>query len=192
MPHPLSGGRPTRRDVVLFLSAAALMPITPAAADGLPLFGRRSDGHPSDETLGGWRIVYFGYTHCPDVCPTGLQAIADAIEALGPLGKAITPIFVTVDPDRDGPEVMRDYVAFFHPRMIGLTPTADELRVMGKAWRIKYAKVDVPGHDYLMDHTATILLVDPEGQVAGRFSHTLAADALADRIRTVFTNRAPS
>ena len=184
--------RATRRAFLALVAAGAAFPLlTTAALAGPPLLGVRSDGRPvTDDAPGGWRLVYFGYTHCPDVCPTGLQDMADAIQTLGPLGERVTPVFVTVDPERDPPKVMSDYVAFFHPRMVGITPTEEELKVMGKAWRVKYAKVDVPGHDYLMDHTAAIFLVDPAGEIAGRFPHNLPSDKLADRIRGVFVSRA--
>lgn len=191
MTHSCDVGRPTRRQVALFVAAATVIVATPAFADPLALLGQSTAGRPvTPDDPGGWRIVYFGYTHCPDVCPTGLQTIAEAIDALGPIGHSITPVFVTVDPARDTVEVMRDYVAFFHPRLIGVIPTDDELRIMGKAWRIKYAKVDVPGHDYLMDHTATDILIDPNGEAAGRFSHSLPPDKLAEKIRGVLEARA--
>lgn len=182
---------PTRRAFVAGLAGAALFASASAALAAPPLMGTRSDGEPATaEAPGGWRLVYFGYTHCPDVCPTGLQTMSDAITALGPLGERISPVFVTVDPERDPPKVMRDYVAFFHPRMIGITPSPEDLKTMGKAWRVKFARVDVPGHDYLMDHTAAIFLVDPGGEIAGRFPHDLTSDKLADRIRGVFLERA--
>lgn len=95
----------------------------------------------------------------------------------------ITPVFVTVDPDRDPPARMREYVAFFHPRFVGVTaPTADEHKPMAKAWRVKFARVDVGEGAYLMDHTASLLLADPMGAPAGRFPHDMAGPRLAERI----------
>lgn len=179
----------TRR--ILLASALAALAARPALAAGLTVQGTRHDGvalAPGD--LGGWVLAYFGYTHCPDVCPLGLQTIAEAIDALGPAGAAITPVFVTVDPERDTPERLRDYVGFFHPRLIGVTPGPDDLAVMARAWRVKYAKVELgEGRPYLMDHTASILLADPSGAAAGRFPHDLGSARMAERIRAVMEAR---
>ena len=177
----------TRRTFVSLMAALPLLALEPAraAADPLALAGTRSDGgHAGPGDLGGWRLVYFGYTHCPDICPLGLQTIAEAMDALGPLGARVTPVFVTVDPERDTPALMKDYVAFFHPRLVGLSPSEDELKAMAKAWRVKYARVEIgEGRPYLMDHTATILLADPTGAPAGRFGHDLGGAKLAEKIR---------
>lgn len=178
---------PTRRTLVVALALAplaTLLPV-PTRAEGLPLIGMRQDGtHVGPSEIAGWRLVYFGYTHCPDICPLGLQTIAEAIDALGADGGKITPVFVTVDPERDTPALMKDYVAYFHPRLIGISPSVEELVVMAKAWRVKYARVEIgEGRPYLMDHTATILLADPNGQPSGRFSHDLGGARLADKIR---------
>ena len=183
---------PSRREVLVLAAALPFaLAVSPAHAAGLPLLGLRSDGRPAGEgDFPGWRLVYFGYTHCPDVCPLGLQTMAEAIDALGPLGEKVSPVFVTVDPARDTPEVMKDYVAFFHPRLVGLTPSDDDLAVMAKAWRVKYAKVEVgEGRPYLMDHTAVLMLAAPDGTSAGRFPHDLGGARLADKIRSAMEAR---
>ncbi len=182
----------TRRTLCIALTLAPLAPaLGQAQVAGLPIVGMRHDGRPlAPEELRGWRLVYFGYTRCPDVCPAGLQSMTDAIEALGPLGQGFTPIFVTVDPERDTVEIMRDYVAFFHPRFIGVTPTLAQLETMAPAWRVKYAKADAgDGKPYLVDHTATIFLVDPAGAIAGRLSHSLDGQQIAAKIRAVIGAR---
>ncbi len=182
----------TRRTAVSLLAGLAFASATlPARAAALPILGRRHDGRDArPEDFPEWRLVYFGYTHCPDVCPLGLQTMADAIEALGPLGTHVSPVFVTVDPARDTPAVMAEYVGFFHPRLVGITPSEDDLKVMGKAWRVKYAKVEVgEGRPYLMDHTASLLLADPAGEPAGRLSHDLGGARSAERIRSAMEAR---
>jgi protein SCO1/2 len=181
----------TRRAVLGAFAATLLLGTAAPAVAGQRLLGIDQTGKPVAETLQtGWRLVYFGYTFCPDVCPLGLQTMAEAIDALGPLGERVTPVFVTVDPERDTPHVMANYVGFFHPRLVGLSPSQDELKQMAGAWRVKYAKVEVgEGRPYLMDHTATIFLVDPACDVAGRLSHNLPADRMAEKIRTVLEAR---
>jgi protein SCO1/2 len=182
---------PTRRAVLgAFATLSLLAAVAPAAA-GQRILGLDQTGEPvSDAAQSGWRLVYFGYTHCPDVCPLGLQTMAEALDRLGALGERFTPIFVTVDPERDTSQVMAGYVTFFHPRLVGVTPTTDELKQMAAAWRVKYAKVDVgEGRPYLMDHTASIFIVDPEGNVVGRLSHNLPADRMAEKIRSVLEAR---
>ena len=182
----------TRRGVIAGLAGA----VTAAAigrgeAAGLPILGRAHDGHAlGAEELGGWRLVYFGYTHCPDVCPLGLSTMAEALDALGRLAEQVTPVFVTVDPARDTPAVMKDYVAFFHPRLIGVTPDAEQLTLMARAWRIKFARVEVgEGRPYLMDHSASLLLADPAGTAAGRFPHDMGGARMAEKIRVAMATR---
>lgn len=178
-----------RLDRRAFLGAVAIaLPISggmrAASAAELGLLGVRHDGRrlaPGEPA--GWKLIYFGYTHCPDVCPTGLQTIAEAMDRLGALGERITPVFVTVDPPRDTPPVMAEFVALFHPRFVGVTPDADELRRMAAAWRIKYGKAEtgVEGA-YLMDHTSMALLLDPTDVAVGRISLNLTPDVFAERV----------
>ena len=181
----------TRRAALAALALPLLTALPGPARAGQRILGTDQTGKPVAESLqSGWRLVYFGYTHCPDVCPLGLQTMAEALDGLGDLGARLTPVFVTVDPERDTPAVMANYVDFFHPRLVGVTPTADDLKAMAAAWRVKYAKVDMgEGRGYLMDHTATIFLIAPDGVVAGRLSHNLPAGQMSVKIRTVLESR---
>ncbi len=115
---------------------------------------------------GKFMLVYFGYTYCPDICPTALNAITAALEKLGPKAKDVAPIFITVDPQRDTPQVMRRYTAAFSPDLIGLTGTPDEIAKVAKEYRVYYAK-HVTGSrpdDYSMDHSSIIYLMGPNGK----------------------------
>ena len=156
---------------------------TPFASHAADLVGVRQDGHEiAAGDIPGWKLVYFGFTQCPDICPTSLQSMTLALDALGPIGERITPVFVTVDPERDTPKVIAEYVSYFHPRMVGLSPRPDQLAALAQAWRVKYARVELK-NSYSIDHTATIFLADPSGAIIGRYPHDLDGPALSNRIR---------
>jgi protein SCO1/2 len=125
-------------------------------------------------------LVYFGFTYCPDVCPTELGSIAAALDAMGPAGEQVTPIFVSIDPERDTPEAMADYVSRFHPRLIGLTGSAEQVAQAARAYRVYYAKVRPrDSTDYLMDHSSFIYFVGPDGRVRSLFRPETAPEAIA-------------
>jgi cytochrome oxidase Cu insertion factor (SCO1/SenC/PrrC family) len=174
---------------VLVCGATTLL--APTALAGVRLAGVDHLDRPvSADSPGGWRLVMFGYTHCPDVCPVGLQTLTETIDALGPLGERITPVFVTVDPARDKPAVMKEFVPMFHARLVGVTPSPEELAAMAAQWRVKYARVESgDGKSYSMDHTATIFLVDPASNIIRRLSYNEPPKDLANRIRAVFMAR---
>ena len=111
--------------------------------------------------------VFFGFTHCPDVCPNTLGNLADLIEELGPSADRLAVLFVTVDPERDTPEVMAKYVTHFGERFVGLTGTPEQVAAMAAAWRVFYRRVASANGDYSMDHTASVFLMTPEGHWAG-------------------------
>ena len=126
---------------------------------------------------GRYALIYFGYTFCPDVCPTTLNTLAGALAALGPEADRITPVFITVDPSRDTPAVLRAYVAAFSPRLRGLTGTPAQIASVEREYRVYAARHPTgpgPG-DYTMDHTSLIYLMDPRG----RFVSVIRADQSA-------------
>jgi protein SCO1 len=116
--------------------------------------------------LGKYMLVYFGYTYCPDVCPTTLNDVADALDHLGPEAAKLQPIFITVDPKRDTPAVMKQYTAAFTPRLIGLTGTPEQIADAAKEYRVYYAEHRTgPGpDDYSMDHSSILYLMGPDGK----------------------------
>ena len=129
-------------------------------------------------------LVYFGFTFCPDVCPTDLMAIGQAIDRLGAAGDAVQPLFVTVDPERDTPAHLARYVPFFHPRLIGLTGDAAKIRDAARAYRVYYAKVAVgTPAEYTVDHSGFIYLMDREGKFLGFFPPGTPADRMATVIK---------
>lgn len=133
---------------------------------------------------GKFMLVYFGFTYCPDVCPTDLQAMGLAVDQLGAAGEAVTPIFITVDPERDTAEHLADYVPMFHPRMIGLTGDAHAIREAARAYKVYFAKAALAGgSDYTVDHSAFIYLMDRNGAYLGFFPPGTSADRLAETMR---------
>jgi cytochrome oxidase Cu insertion factor (SCO1/SenC/PrrC family) len=128
-------------------------------------------------------LIYFGYTYCPDVCPTELQTMSDALDKLGATGEAVQPIFITVDPERDTVEHLADYVTAFHPRLVGLTGAPDEIRRVATAYKAYYAKAGIDGgEDYAIDHTAFIYLVGKDGRYRGFLPPGTTPERLRDVI----------
>jgi cytochrome oxidase Cu insertion factor (SCO1/SenC/PrrC family) len=130
-------------------------------------------------------VLYFGYTYCPDVCPTELQSISLALDQLGAAAGAVQPLFITVDPERDTPARLADFVAAFHPRLIGLTGSLAEIRKTAIAYKTFFAKSSTatPG-DYSVDHTGFIYLIGKDGRYLGFLPPGLAPEEIADAIRT--------
>lgn len=129
-------------------------------------------------------LIYFGYTYCPDVCPTDLQAMAATLDLLGDGGHAVQPLFITIDPDRDTPEHLAGYVPLLHPRLVGLTGEADAIRRAARAYKVHYEKVVLPElSDYAMDHSAFIYLVNADGAYLGFFPPGTSPERMASIIR---------
>jgi cytochrome oxidase Cu insertion factor (SCO1/SenC/PrrC family) len=129
-------------------------------------------------------LVYFGFTYCPDVCPTDLQAIGLALDKLGRDAESVQPIFITVDPERDTPAHLADYMPMFHPRLIGLTGSAEAIHAVADAYKVYYARVPLEGAgDYTVDHTAYIYLMDRDGNYLGFFPPGTSADRMVEIIR---------
>lgn len=129
-------------------------------------------------------LVLFGFTFCPDVCPSGLQVMSAALDKLGKKAETITPIFISLDPERDTPEQLAQYVASFHPRLVGLTGTLEEVDKAAKAYRVFYKKVrdEKSTAAYTIDHTALIYLMGPDGNYVAHFNHATSPDTLAERL----------
>jgi len=133
--------------------------------------------------LGKYQIIYFGYTHCPDICPTSLAVLTGALNQLGDKAEKIQPIFITVDPARDTVPVMRSYVEYFHPRLVGLTGPESMIAKVAKNYHARYEKVPAEGAGgYFMDHSAGLYLLDPQGQFVAKFAHGITPDQLAEEL----------
>jgi protein SCO1/2 len=136
------------------------------------------------EFRGKLMLIYFGYTFCPDICPTDLMTISQAVDALGMAGEAVQPIFITFDPERDTIERLADYVSSFHPRLIGLTGAPEDIRKVALAYKAYYAKKENGrGEDYSIDHTGVTYLVGREGQYLGFVPPQTSPERLIEVIR---------
>jgi protein SCO1/2 len=129
-------------------------------------------------------LVYFGFTNCPDVCPAGLQVIAAALDRLGPEAKKMTPVFITVDPERDTPDVLGKYVKSFHPDIVALSGSVDDIAAVTKAYRVYAKKVpdEADPTRYNVDHSAFMYLMDANGAFVKHFPHSVDAAVLASEI----------
>jgi cytochrome oxidase Cu insertion factor (SCO1/SenC/PrrC family) len=133
------------------------------------------------EFRGKLMLIYFGYTYCPDVCPTDLMAISQAIDSLGTAGETIQPIFITIDPERDTVAHLAEYVSAFHPRLIGLTGAVEQIRAVALSYKAYHAKVkDERGEDYAIEHTGVIYLVGRSGQYLGFIPPQTTPDRLIE------------
>ncbi len=167
---------------------------------GVPVGGPFSltdhTGQPVTEAdfAGQHMLVFFGFTYCPDICPTELATIGQAMEMLGEAGTALQPVFITIDPERDTPEALAEYVALFHPRIVGLTGTPDAIAAVADAYRVYYAKVAADGGEaesgdaYLMDHSTFLYLMGPDGRLVEMYPHGITAADLADALRRRLTS----
>ena len=130
-------------------------------------------------------LVFFGFTNCPDVCPAKLNTISIALEDLGPLAEQVTPVFITVDPERDTPERMAEYVSNFSAGIVGLTGTPGQIKHAAKAYRVYYAKVEMENSasGYTMDHSAFTYLMDENGEYVTHFAYGVSPAKMTERLR---------
>lgn len=158
------------------------------AAIGGPFALTDQDGHrvTDKDFAGRFMLIYFGYTFCPDVCPTELNAMALALDRLGTRVRVV-PVFITVDPARDTPETLKTYLAAFGSDFVGLTGSAEDIASVAKAYRVYYKKAEGESEDaYLMDHTSLLYLMGPDGKLAALFRTGASPDDIAAGIKAAF------
>jgi cytochrome oxidase Cu insertion factor (SCO1/SenC/PrrC family) len=134
---------------------------------------------------GKYMLIFFGFTFCPDVCPSELQVMSAALDQMGSEADKIQPVFITIDPARDTPEAMKVYVSNFHPRLIGLSGSEADIAAVAKAYRVYYAKAKGTENqtDYLMDHSTILYLIGPDGKFVKHFTYGTEAKGLAEALR---------
>lgn len=132
-------------------------------------------------------LLYFGYTYCPDVCPTELANITQVMDLLGDAAAQVQPVFITVDPERDTRDVMKSYLGHFHDSFIGLTGSAEQVAQAARAAKVYYAKVEMPDSSvgYLMDHTGFVYLLDADGRYLAHFRPNTDPQEMADRVKAI-------
>jgi cytochrome oxidase Cu insertion factor (SCO1/SenC/PrrC family) len=177
--------------LALVLIPGALQRILPAG--GVKAIGQATIGGPFTLTRhdgkrvtdadfrGKYMLVYFGFTHCPDVCPTALQVASAALDKVGSKAAGVTPVFVSVDPERDTPESLKDYVSSFHKSFVGLTGSAQEIAAVAKSYRVYYQRVNDAKSTagYTFDHSSIIYLMGPDGKFVTHFTHATSPDTMA-------------
>ena len=167
------------------------------ALEGRPEEGRPAVGGPFELIDGDGRkvterdfegrhmLVYFGYTFCPDVCPTTLFNASGALDAIGPaLASKVRLVFISIDPERDTPEIVKEYAGHFHPGTVGLTGTPEQVAAAARAWRIYFRKA-APEDDgsYLVDHSSILFVMDGDGRYVTHFGHTATAADMAAALK---------
>jgi protein SCO1/2 len=138
-----------------------------------------------DEDFDGkWQLAFFGFTSCPDICPTTLANVTAALEQLGPAAEQLQPLLITVDPERDTPPVLKEYLTAFDPRILGLTGTPEQVEKALRSFRVYASKRPLDGGDYTMDHSAFIYLMNPNGEYAAHFSPQEPIEGMVEKIRS--------
>ena len=186
---------------VLVIAAGVLLALalreTPRGAAGTALASAiggqfqliDQNGKPfSDANLKGkWHLIVFGYTHCPDACPTALNEMSLALDRLGTKRDEVGVVFITVDPERDTPDVMKSYVQSFDAPIVALTGSPEAVAQAAKAYRVFYAKHPRADGDYDMDHSAVIYVMNPEGRFTATFTPDSSADAIVQRLQKLIS-----
>lgn len=151
-------------------------------------------GKPVDQSLfqGSPSLVYFGYTNCPEACPTTLFEMADWLRTLGPEGAPLKAYFFSIDPERDTPAVMKGYVEAFTDRITGITGDPAEMKKVADGWMIHAQKEASPGGDYHMSHTLSLMLIGADGRLKGMIPYGMDRDAAIERIRSALLSPAPN
>ena len=156
---------------------------------GGPFRLRAGDGREVTDAdfRGRWMLVYFGYTHCPDACPTALQDMANAADMLDPAQrKKVALVFITIDPERDTPATMKEYVSNFAAPITALSGSAEQIAKAAKEYRVYYAKHETDSSGgYEMDHSSVIYVMNPDGDFVANFTHETAPAQIAAKLKTL-------
>jgi protein SCO1/2 len=150
------------------------------------LIDQNGKAFSSDQLKGKLSLIYFGFTYCPDVCPTSLQKITEVINTTDKYRIDVTPVFITIDPQRDTSELLKEYLGHFHPKFIGLTGTPEEIKKAADKFKVYYARsssTDPSNSNYMLDHTSFCYLMDKKGKYMKHFYLNSTAEEIIDYIR---------
>ncbi|XVN43190.1 MAG: SCO family protein [Candidatus Rickettsia vulgarisii] len=150
---------------------------------GFQLMDQNGKVFTSDNLKGKLSLIYFGFTYCPDICPTSLQKILEVYNALRKYNINIQFIFITIDPERDTPEILKEYLKHYNPNFIGLTGSEKQIKDVADKFKVYYAKTDDKNHDYMMDHTSFIYLMNQEGKYIKHFYFNSGPQDIIDYVR---------
>ncbi len=175
-------------------TAQATGNVSTAGIEGLggawALTDHNGKGVTDKDYSGKFRLMFFGFTYCPDVCPTELKRLTLVLEGLGDDAAEITPLFVTIDPERDSPKVLKDYLARFDERFIGLTGSVKQIEHMEDIYKVYSAKAQDPAHtEYTMNHSALVYLIAPDDKVLRLFHSSETPAQMIDIIRQAMAHR---
>ena len=169
--------------IILLITGRTSTPAIAAVGGPFHLVDQNDKPVSDTDMKGRPFLVFFGFTHCPDVCPTTLFEISEVLRKLGPDADRVGALFITVDPERDTPAAMKDYLSSFDPHLSGLTGDPAAVNAAIKAYRVYAKKVPLEGSDYTMDHTAIVYLMDKDGRFVAPFSLKRTPEAAADDLR---------
>lgn len=177
--------------MIIFVGTGVAIPQTAGAAEvtGRFILTAQDGQTVSDESFKGRvRMMTFGYTFCPDVCPTTLSTMVSALELMGKDADQVVPIFVTIDPARDTPDILKDYMSAFGPSFVGLTGTREQVDAAAKSFKVRYVihpPMEGDPKNYLVDHSAGIYIMDRDGRFVAKMGHLSAPEDVAARLRDV-------
>lgn len=182
---------------LLAWSGTRVVPVAPATStSGQALIGGPfqlidTNGKPRTDRdfRGKYTLIYFGFTHCPDICPTTLIVMENALKALGKKRARVVPIFITLDPGRDRPEIIGKYIAHFGDDLVGLTGSDAQIRQAADAYKIYYRRVEQPDSamKYVIDHSGFIYLMGPDGRYITHFTHGTPEQILTEKLKAAIT-----
>jgi len=152
---------------------------TPDVGGPFALLDQNGETRTDAAFRGRWMMIYFGYTNCPDVCPTTLTMMSQVMDRLGARAGRVVPIFITVDPDHDTPQLMKQYLSSFGPRFVGLTGPKSHIASVSYKYRVYVRRVAQPGGGYALDHSSVIYLMDPNGKFAADYDNSQGPDEIA-------------
>jgi protein SCO1 len=180
----LAGAAALAAIAVVLLPRGGEVAVSPSAVGG-PFTLTDQDGRTVTETdfKGKPFLVFFGFTHCPDICPAALFDMSETFRRLGPDAEKVSALFISVDPERDTPEKLKDYLQSFHPRISALTGTQEQIEAVTKAYKAYAKKVPLDGGEYTVDHSAVVYLMDREGRFVAPFNLKRPADESAKDLR---------